>query len=212
MANSSDTTSVSDPTRHAESCRKARVNKTARYRVQRCNGCSGKRPSWHRRERRRDQGRSPSGKATKHRAVMFGQICRSSRRHREQTQIPPRRRDSQILPFPPDGIELYSKNSAVSHLPFESSGIWADRHVARTADSDQQVRSCRFPRCLPADALEEFGIETQTPDQFIHHLIDLYPDEMLQAADTCRASLPNSPKTREEYLSALEKGRDGLKP
>ena len=37
------------------------------------------------------------------------------------------------MPFPPDGIALYSKNSAVSHLPFESSGIRTDSHASRSA-------------------------------------------------------------------------------
>jgi len=61
---------------------------------------------------------------------------------------------------------------------------------------------------FPAKALEEFEIEAQTPDEFIHHLIDLYPDEVLDAANTHRASLLNPPKTREEYLITLE--RQGL--
>ena len=58
---------------------------------------------------------------------------------------------------------------------------------------------------FPAKALEEFEIEAQTPDEFIHHLIDLYPDEVLDAANTHRASLLNPPKTREEYLITLER-------
>ena len=61
---------------------------------------------------------------------------------------------------------------------------------------------------FPAAALEEFEIEAQTPDQFVHHLIDLYPDEVIQAAETHRASLRNPAKTREEYLATLE--RQGL--
>jgi hypothetical protein len=44
---------------------------------------------------------------------------------------------------------------------------------------------------FPAEALEEFEIEAQTPDEFVHHLIDMYPDEVLEAANTHRASLPN---------------------
>ena len=61
---------------------------------------------------------------------------------------------------------------------------------------------------FPAEALEEFEIEAQTPDEFIHHLIDVYSDEVLEAANTHRASLRNPPTTREEYLSTLE--RQGL--
>jgi hypothetical protein len=58
--------------------------------------------------------------------------------------------------------------------------------------------------------LEEFEVEAQTPDEFVHHLIDLYPDEVLEAANTRRASLRNPPKTLQEYLITLE--RQGLPP
>jgi hypothetical protein len=61
---------------------------------------------------------------------------------------------------------------------------------------------------FPAAALEEFEIEEQTPDEFTRHLIDLYPDDVIQAAETHRASLRNPAKTREEYLNTLE--RQGL--
>src|SRR6266702_8268538 len=82
----------------------------------RCNSCSGTPPSWHRPETRRNPGELPSEKATRRRAAMFAQTCRLSRLDRELTQVPPWRRDSQTLPFPPDGIAFYSKNSAASHL------------------------------------------------------------------------------------------------
>jgi len=39
------------------------------------------------------------------------------------------------VPFPPDGIAFYSKNSAVSHLPFEPGGILTDSHASRSANS-----------------------------------------------------------------------------
>lgn len=61
---------------------------------------------------------------------------------------------------------------------------------------------------FPAAALEEFEIEAQTPDEFVHHLIDLYPDEVVQVAETHRANLRNPAKSRMEYLSTLE--RQGL--
>src|ERR1700728_735890 len=48
---------------------------------------------------------------------------------------PPRRRDSQTLPFPPDGIAFYSKNSAVSQLPCDSGGIHTDSGPSCTATS-----------------------------------------------------------------------------
>ena len=52
-AESSGTSSVSGQTTRAGSCRKARANKTVRYRAHRCNGCSGTPPSLHRPETRR---------------------------------------------------------------------------------------------------------------------------------------------------------------
>lgn len=84
-----------------------------------------------------------------------------------------------------------------------------DRHVlAAAVRGGSSVIVTNNTKDFPAEALEEFAIEAQTPDEFIHHLIDLYPSEVLQAAETHRASLRNPPKTREEYLSTLE--RQGL--
>jgi hypothetical protein len=40
------------------------------------------------------------------------------------------------MPISPDGIALYSKDSAASHLLFKSSGIWTDSHASRNATSD----------------------------------------------------------------------------
>jgi hypothetical protein len=84
-----------------------------------------------------------------------------------------------------------------------------DRHVlAAAVRSGASVIVTNNTKDFPAAALEEFEIEAQTPDEFIHHLIDLYPDDVLDAAKAHRASLRNPPNTREEYLSTLE--RQGL--
>lgn len=83
-----------------------------------------------------------------------------------------------------------------------------DRHVlAAAVRGGASVIVTNNTKDFPAEALEEFEIEAQTPDQFIHHLVGLYPEEV-QAAETHRASLRNPAKTREEYLSTLE--RQGL--
>jgi hypothetical protein len=80
-----------------------------------------------------------------------------------------------------------------------------DRHVlAAAVRGGASVIVTNNTKDFPAEALEEFEIEAQTPDQFIHHLIGLYPVEVLQAAETHRATPRNLPKTREEYLSTLE--------
>ena len=44
----------------------------------------------------------------------------------------------------------------------------------------------------------------ETPDEFIHHLLDLFPAEVFQAAEDHRTSLKNPPKTVEQYLTSLE--------
>jgi hypothetical protein len=84
-----------------------------------------------------------------------------------------------------------------------------DRHVlAAAVRGGASVIVTNNTKDFPAEALEEFEIEAQTPDEFILHLIGLYADEVLQAAETHRGSLRNPPKTREEYLRTLE--RQGL--
>ena len=46
-------------------------------------------------------------------------------------------------------------------------------------------------------------VEAQHPDEFIAHLIDLNPMQVLAAVARHRASLKNPPKTQEEYLDTL---------
>ena len=60
---------------------------------------------------------------------------------------------------------------------------------------------------FPSEYLDKFGIETQHPDEFITHLIDLVPAAVCLAAKRHRASLKNPPKTVDEYLSALANQR-----
>jgi len=57
---------------------------------------------------------------------------------------------------------------------------------------------------FPAKELQTYDIEAQTPDEFIHHLLDLFPAEVFQAAEDHRTSLKNPPKTVEQYLTSLE--------
>ena len=60
---------------------------------------------------------------------------------------------------------------------------------------------------FPADCLDRFGVESQHPDEFITHLIDLSPADVCTAAKRHRSSLKNPPKTVDEYLSALASQR-----
>lgn len=54
------------------------------------------------------------------------------------------------------------------------------------------------PKCLAA-----FDIQAQHPDDFISHLIDLKPSEVLAACKQQRLTLRNPPKTVDDYLDAL---------
>lgn len=56
---------------------------------------------------------------------------------------------------------------------------------------------------FPNAALAEFGIEAQHPDDFVLSLTETFPEFVLEAARTHRASLSNPSKTPDEYLAKL---------
>jgi predicted nucleic acid-binding protein len=56
---------------------------------------------------------------------------------------------------------------------------------------------------FPSLALRNFSIEAQHPDEFVLALLETFPDSVLEAARTHRASLMNPPKTQQEYLAEL---------
>jgi hypothetical protein len=56
---------------------------------------------------------------------------------------------------------------------------------------------------FPSECLDKYGIDSQHPDGFITHLIDLSPAVVCAAAKRHRASLKKPPKTVAEYLGAL---------
>lgn len=57
---------------------------------------------------------------------------------------------------------------------------------------------------FPSDALAQFNVEAQSPDDFVLALMDVSADLVLEAARSHRASLRNPTKTTEEYLAELE--------
>lgn len=57
---------------------------------------------------------------------------------------------------------------------------------------------------FPASVLAPFGIESQHPDDFVLHQIDLKPAIACKWIKRHRASLKNPPKTVDEYLHKLE--------
>lgn len=84
-----------------------------------------------------------------------------------------------------------------------------DRHVlaaAIRAGADVIVTTnlADFPKAT----LAKYGIETQHPDEFITHLLELAPNLVCAAARRQRESLKNPPLTVEQYLASLE--RQGL--
>lgn len=79
-----------------------------------------------------------------------------------------------------------------------------DRHVLAAAIRSRSSVIVTFNlKDFPVAALEEYEVEAQHPDEFIAHLIDLSPMQVLAAVARHRASLKNPPKTQEEYLDTL---------
>lgn len=80
-----------------------------------------------------------------------------------------------------------------------------DRHVVAAAiKSGAEVIVTFNLRDFPSDVLAAHGIEAQHPDQFIAALLDLFPIEVVLAANRHRASLRRPAKTTEQYLTTLE--------
>ncbi|MCC6362388.1 MAG: PIN domain-containing protein [Bryobacterales bacterium] len=80
-----------------------------------------------------------------------------------------------------------------------------DRHVLAAAIRGRaDVIVTRNVRDFPADVLDRFGIESQHPDEFVVHLLDLAPGSVLNAVRRHRESLRNPGKTAEQYLEMLE--------
>jgi predicted nucleic acid-binding protein len=58
---------------------------------------------------------------------------------------------------------------------------------------------------FPREALGPYGIESQHPDEFIRHLIDLNEGAVCTAAKEQSAALKNPPHSVEEFLDVLAK-------
>jgi hypothetical protein len=80
-----------------------------------------------------------------------------------------------------------------------------DRHVLAAAiGSSSSVIVTLNLADFPSHALRNFSIEAQHPDEFVLALLETFPDLVLEAARTHRASLKNPPKTQDEYLAELD--------
>lgn len=85
-----------------------------------------------------------------------------------------------------------------------------DRHILAAAILGRaDVIVTNNIKDFPAGVLDGFNIEAQTPDEFIYHLIDLYPDRVRSAVEDHRSRLLHPPMTLNEYLDCL--CRQGLR-
>jgi len=79
-----------------------------------------------------------------------------------------------------------------------------DRHVLAAAiRANASVIVTYNLKDFPAEAVAQYGVEAQHPDEFIAHLIDLNQARVCAAAEEHRGSLRNPPKTVNEYLDTL---------
>jgi len=80
-----------------------------------------------------------------------------------------------------------------------------DRHVLAAAiHAGANVIVTKNLKDFPMEAVQEFNIEPQHPDEFILHLLEFAPEDVCDAAETHCRSLKNPPKTMVEYLAMLE--------
>ena len=84
-----------------------------------------------------------------------------------------------------------------------------DRHVLAAAIRGRtDVIATMNLKDFPVVLIGPFGLDAQHPDEFILHLLDLAPGQVVAAAQAHRQSLKNPPETIAEYLDTLE--RQGL--
>jgi predicted nucleic acid-binding protein len=80
-----------------------------------------------------------------------------------------------------------------------------DRHVfAAAIRSGAQVIVTDNQRDFPADALTEYGIEAQSADEFVHHLVTFRPTVVATTLQRQADSLTNPPQSLDELLDRLE--------
>jgi predicted nucleic acid-binding protein len=84
-----------------------------------------------------------------------------------------------------------------------------DRHVLAAAIKAQaQLIVTDNLKDFPADALAGWNVEAQSPDEFLHDLIDLDPQAVYGAVQRIADSMKNPPGTVDDVLASLE--REGL--
>ena len=80
-----------------------------------------------------------------------------------------------------------------------------DRHVLAAAiRANAQIIVTFNLSDFPAHETAKYDVEIQHPDEFLRHLIDLAPSQVIQTVQETRLSLKNPPKNSAEYLAILE--------
>lgn len=100
-------------------------------------------------------------------------------------------RDSLVTGYEPliDGLVLPDKD---------------DRHVlAAAVRSGAQVIVTANLKDFPADVLKAFGVEAQSPDEFVLNLLDLAPGAVAAIVSKQASDLKNPPHTRDQLLETL---------
>lgn len=83
-----------------------------------------------------------------------------------------------------------------------------DRHVLAAAiRAGAQVIVTSNLRHFPRAALAPYDVEAQSPDTFLSHLYDLYPDIMVDVIRDQAQALKKTPQTPQRILDALTKTR-----
>lgn len=81
-----------------------------------------------------------------------------------------------------------------------------DRHVLAAAIRAQAGVIVTFNLTdFPREYLAGFGIESQHPDDFIVHLLNISPGTVCKAVKQHRQSLRNPPKSVDDYFDTLER-------
>lgn len=79
-----------------------------------------------------------------------------------------------------------------------------DRHVlAGAIRAGAQVIVTSNLKDFPDDVLNRYGMEAQSPDEFVTNLVELSPGAVVRVVEQQAADLSNPPRTMEELLDLL---------
>jgi predicted nucleic acid-binding protein len=104
-----------------------------------------------------------------------------------------------------------SKVQGLESLILSMTNDEKDRHVVAAAViSNSQVIVTSNIRDFPEAALSPFGVEAQTPDQFLTHLFYLSPQSMVEIITQQARDLENPPMSLQELFEELAQHAPGF--